>query len=85
MIDPNQLRQRVRAVLAAAGRDQRLCEAYIHAALARFFPEPVPVPAMMEALRFNADRGWAEKFWNDDEQRDEWQLTGRGRIKEGLA
>ncbi len=85
MIDPLELRQQVRRVLSAASNDTRLSEPYVLAGLQRFFPTPVKTKEMMDALAWNEARGWAEKFFNPDEDRDEWKLTPRGRTKEGLV
>ncbi|MDR3405130.1 MAG: hypothetical protein P4L99_21730 [Chthoniobacter sp.] len=84
MIDATELRQQVRAVLSIRAEDQTLAEGYILAALQRFFPEKVKASEMQLALQWNKARGWVEDRWNGDEERTEWLLTERGRIKEGV-
>lgn len=85
MIDQTELRQQVRVVLSTRAADETLAEAYLFAALRRFFPEAVKVEEMKLALEWNRARGWAESRWNEDDEITTWKLTGRGRIKEGLA
>ena len=85
MIDPVELRAQARVVLSAKDADTPVPEVYILAALKRFFPEPVKSTEMMLALRWNEARGWAESRWNADDETQEWLLTERGRVKEGVA
>jgi hypothetical protein len=85
VIEQTELRKQVRKVLSAIPADRTMSEGYVAAAVARFFPEPVPAADIVFALQWNEARGWVDRRWNGDEERDEWMLTHRGRIKEGLA
>ncbi len=84
MIDATELRKQVRVVLSTRKVDETLAEPYLHAALHRFFPEPVKAADISLALEWNKARGWVEDRWNDDEERTEWKLSERGRVKEGM-
>ena len=85
MIDAAELRRQVRVILSARPAATLTAEGYIAAGLSRFFPERIHASDMQSALEWNEARGWVEKRWNADEERNEWMLSGRGRIKEGLA
>lgn len=84
MIDDTELRQQVRVILGTRGDDELFPEPLILAALEKFFSARIPAADMMQALRWNAARGWTECRRNTDHERDEWKLTERGRNKEGL-
>lgn len=85
MIDDTELRKQVRVILATRPEDQTMPEAWIHAALERFFGTgSVKAASLAHALAWNKARGWIALRYNDDEERDEWQLSDRGRVKEGL-
>ena len=84
MNDPIQLRRRVRVVLSALPPDRRASEELLKAELDRFFPEPVTVMEMREAILWNQARDLVDYRRNADEERDEWFLTARGRAREGL-
>lgn len=84
MIDATQLRKQVRATLGTRGEDETMPEPLLLASLCSFFGTSIKAHDMMLALRWNEARGLAEKIRNSDEERDEWKLTERGRVKEGL-
>lgn len=84
MIDVIELRQQVRVILSTRKADETLSEPYILAALQRFFPEPVKAHEMDLALQWNQARGWVESRYNQDQERTEWKLSERGRVKEGM-
>ena len=85
MIDATELRAQVRVILATRLADETIAEAYILAALDKFFGKGrVKAQDMMRALQWNEARGWAATRWNADYERDEWKLSDRGRVKEGL-
>lgn len=85
MIDATEIRRQVRAVLSTQPADAPMSEGYLLAGLRRFFPESVSAAEMATALQWNEARGWAEKRWNADEEKFEWLLNHRGRVKEGVA
>ncbi len=85
MIDATELRIQVRTVLSSRPADETMAEEHVFLALEKFFGKGrVTVAAMMLALAWNEARGWAEKRRNADWERDEWKLTEKGRVKEGL-
>ncbi len=84
MNDPITLRQQVRSTLAALPSDERACEEFILLALNRFFTKRVQVPEMKAALAWNQERGWIDCRYDRDRERDEWFITAKGRVKEGL-
>jgi hypothetical protein len=84
MIGETELRKQVRATLGTRGEDETMPEPLLLASLISFFATAIPAPDMMRALHWNQARGWVEKRRNEDEERDEWKLTERGRVKEGL-
>lgn len=84
MIEATELRKQARVFLGTRGEDELVPEPLLHAALEKFFNRKVTAAELLLALRWNAARGWAEKLWNEDDERDEWKLTDKGRVKEGL-
>ncbi len=84
MIEVTELRKQTRVCLSTQREDELMPEAFLKAALENFFNRPVPVAEVLLALRWNEARGWAERRWNKDHERDEWKLTSAGYTKEGL-
>ena len=84
MIDHLLLRKRVRLVLAALPARRRASERLLFDKLRPDFPE-LRADELRMALEWNLGRDFIDYRHNQDEERDEWFLTERGRAKEGLA
>ena len=85
MIDPIEIRNQVRRTLATRPEDETMPEPYLFVALEAFFGKgKITAGDMMQALQWNEGRGWVEKRRNADLERNEWKLTERGRVKEGV-
>lgn len=85
MTDPIELRKQVRRVLASSPDLRPISVEYIVAACVRFFPEAPRLAEIILALRWNEARGYAERRYDSDEERDEWLLSETGKVKEGVA
>lgn len=85
MTDPVVLDKKVRTVLGTQAEGDSLCEEFIAAALARFFPREPAVSEVQESLERLRKRGQAQRTWVSEQARDEWLLTQRGRNLEGLS
>lgn len=84
MIDDVTLRNQVRTTLATRPPEETFPEPLLLSLLSTFFGTRIAADQMMRALQWNQARGWVEFRRNTDLERDEWRLSERGRIKEGL-
>jgi hypothetical protein len=81
--DPNRaplLRAKVREVLAMAPAHY-FAEQMLLDAVNQLIPAPADLPELHEALEWNQASGFVDYRYNRDSDRDEWQLTERGKAK----
>lgn len=77
------LRAKIREVLAFAPT-RKFTEAMLLDAVNRIIPVPVALADVRRATEWNQSSGFVDYAFNRDEARDEWFLTDRGLVKEGI-
>ncbi len=84
MNDPIVTRKKLREVLALRP-SRKFTEPMLLEGVTALMPERVSVDELRAAIEWNHSRGFIEFAHNEDLERDEWFLTGKGKSKEGLA
>lgn len=87
MNDPVLIRQAVRRVLALRPRSitDGLTEQFIFDAVKMLGYRGLTVPELRVAMEWNLTRDFVSFAFNDDVDADLWDLTPKGKAKEGIA
>lgn len=90
MNDPITIRAQLRKALSLAprrsGGKRSLSEETLKISIERLMGNiALSVPEFQTALEWNHVRNYVEFAWDDDAESNFWELTEKGREKEGLA
>lgn len=76
------LRRKVRDALLAVSAGRRCTLGMIDENVRALTSLPFTAPDLRQAIAWNEDKGFISEQWNHDFDREEYELTNRGRAKD---